>query len=49
MLGEGEYGCESHLDEGSYDEEEEYIPISKREESRGSAELPRIGLHYSIP
>ena len=30
---EGEYGCESYLDEGSYDEEEEYSSVSEREES----------------
>ena len=29
---EGEYGCESHLDEGSYDKEEEYSLISERVE-----------------
>ena len=29
----GEYGCESQLDEGSYDEEEGYISISERAES----------------
>ena len=38
---EGEYGCESHLDEGSCDEEEEYSLISEREESKESAETPR--------
>ena len=27
MPREGEYGCDSHLDEGSCDEEEEYRPI----------------------
>ena len=28
---EGEYGCESHLEKGSCNEEEEYSPISERE------------------
>ena len=46
---EGEYGSESHLDEGSYDEEEEYSLISKRVESEESAETPRIGRDYDIP
>ena len=27
---EGEYGCESYLDEGSCDEEEEYSLVSER-------------------
>ena len=30
LLREGEYGCESYLDEGSYDEDEDYSPISER-------------------
>ena len=30
LPGEGEYGCESHLDEGSYDKQEDYSPISER-------------------
>ena len=46
---EGEYGCESHLDEGSYDEEEEYSLISQRAESEDSAETPRTGRDYDIP
>ena len=46
---EDEYGCESYLDEGSYDEEEEYSPVSENAESVGSIELPRIGRDYSIP
>ena len=46
---EGEYGCESHLDEGSYDEEEEYSSISEREESKDSTETPRTGRDYDIP
>ena len=46
---EGAYGCESYLDEGSCDEEEEYSPISKRVELGGSAELPRIERDYSSP
>ena len=46
---EGEYGCESYLDEGSCDEEEEYILVSEREETGGSTESPRIGCDYSIP
>ena len=46
---EGEYGCESHLDEGYYDEEEVYSLISKRVESEESAETPRIGRDYDIP
>ena len=46
---EGEYGCGSHLYEGSYDEEEEYSPISERAESGESAESPRIGCDYDIP
>ena len=48
MLREGEYGCDSYLDEGSYNKEE-YSPVSEREESRQSAEFPRIGHDYSIP
>ena len=47
LLREGEYGCDSYLDEGSYDEEEEYSPVSEREESGASTELPRIGHDYS--
>ena len=43
FLREGEYGCESYLDEGSCDEEEGYSSISER------AESPRIGRDYSIP
>ena len=46
---EGEYGCESYLDEGSYDEEEEYSPVFERAELGGSIESPRIGRDYSIP
>ena len=46
---EGEYGCDSYLDEGSYDEEEEYILVSERAELGGSTESPRIGRDYSIP
>ena len=46
---EGEYGCESHLDEGSCDEEEEYSQIYKREELEESAETPRTGCDYDIP
>ena len=30
---EGEYGCDSYLDEGSCNKEEDYRPFSKREES----------------
>ena len=48
LLREGEYGWESHLNEGSCDEEEEYSLISKREKSWESAELPRIGRDYNI-
>ena len=44
---EGAYGCESYLDEGSCDEEEEYSPISERAESGGSTELPGIECDYS--
>ena len=40
---EGEYGWESHLNEGSCDEEEDYRPISEREEWEESAEMPRTG------
>ena len=43
LLREGEYGCESYLDEGSCNEEEEYSSISEREESGGSIESLRIG------
>ena len=45
---EGEYGCESHLDEGSCNEEE-YSLISERAESEESAETPRTGRDYDIP
>ena len=45
----GEYGCESYLYEGSYDEEEEHSLVSEREKSGGSSESPRIGCDYSIP
>ena len=44
----GEYGCESHLDEGSYDEEEEYRTISERAELEESAETPRTRRNYDI-
>ena len=30
---EGEYGCDSYLDKGSYDEEEAYSPVSERTKS----------------
>ena len=46
---EGEYGCESHLDKGSCDEEEEYSVISERAESKDSVETPRTGREYDIP
>ena len=46
---EGEYGCESHLNEGSCDKEEEYSLIFEREKSRESAESSRIGSDYDIP
>ena len=46
---EGEYVWESHLNKWSYDEEEEYSPISEREESEESLETPRIGRDYAIP
>ena len=46
---EGEYGCESHLDEGSCDEEEEYSTISEREESKESAGSLRTRREYDIP
>ena len=49
MPKEGEYGCESHLEEGSCDEEEEYSPISNREDLEESTEIPRIGHDYDIP
>ena len=45
---EGEYGCESHLNEGSRDEEE-YSPISERAESEEFVETPRTGRDYDIP
>ena len=45
---EGEYGCESHLDKGSCNEEEEYRMISKRVESKESAKMPRTGHYYDI-
>ena len=35
---EGEYGCESYLDEGYCNKEEDYRPVSERVESGGSAE-----------
>ena len=46
---EGEYVCDSHLDKGSYDEEEEYRPITERVESKESRETPRTGRDYDIP
>ena len=40
----------SQEDEGSCDEEEDYIPISKgAEESKESAETPRSGHNYITP
>ena len=46
---EGEYGCESHLDEGSYDEDEEYSLKPERAESGESAKSLRMGRDYDIP
>ena len=45
----GEYGCESHLDEGSCNKEEEYSLIFEREESEESVETPRTGRDCDIP
>ena len=45
---EGEYGCESHLYEGSFDEEEGYSPIYEREESEEPTEMLKIGCDYDI-
>ena len=42
-------GCESHPDEGSYGEEEEYSLIFERAELEESAETPRTGRDYDIP
>ena len=46
---EGQYGCDSQIDEGSCDEEEEYILISEREESEESTDTPGTGHGYDIP
>ena len=45
---EGEYGCGSYLDEGSYDEEEGCSLIYERVESRYSTESPRTGHEYDF-
>ena len=45
---EGEYGCESHLNEGSCDEEEKYSLISQIEELEESADSPSKGCDYDI-
>ena len=46
---EHEYGCESDLYKGSYDEEQGHSPISERVELEESIELPRTGHDHDIP
>ena len=47
MFEESEHKLRLQEDEGSCDEEEDYIPISERmEELEESAETPRLGCNY---
>ena len=45
---EGEYGCESYLDKGSCNKEEEYSPIFERAELEEFAKTPRTRRDYDI-